>query len=241
MKNGKSKVDKITIEMLKRECRSAHAVIGRLEWMLSNLLDVDTPLTPTGHEMVAVDPPTSPIVDTDKNKAPATDKPQTPKKDIAAIYPFAYQSKRPTFSQMEMWGAIDSITSAKSGKAGENAGNNNPTGNNTSRSKSALATTPANTTKRKRGCPTITRKEAMENYKRIVGERVILNLSDVNMIFGYNESTSGCFIQNAIRRGDLMTIQYGKARKFLAKEVKTFLKEWYAQTEPTTSKSVSGK
>lgn len=83
----------------------------------------------------------------------------------------------------------------------------------------------------KRGTPTISRKEALKNFREIVKDREIIDLQDVNMIFGYNKSTSGTFIRCAIRRGDLSEIKYGKKVKYLAKDVKNFLKEWYDRAE----------
>lgn len=79
----------------------------------------------------------------------------------------------------------------------------------------------------KRGTPSISYKEAMANFRRIIGDRKIVDLKDVNEVFGYNKSTSGQFIKNAIRRGELSFCQSGALRKFVAKNVKNFVKAWY--------------
>lgn len=87
--------------------------------------------------------------------------------------------------------------------------------------------------KHKPGSPKVTRKQALANLRRIVNERKSANESDrldlreVNMIFGYNESTSGTFIKNAIKRGDLLSVRYKKGIKFYPYDVKAFINLYY--------------
>lgn len=83
----------------------------------------------------------------------------------------------------------------------------------------------------KRGFPTIGRKQALKNFREIVGTREIIDLQDVNLVFGYHKSTSGTFIRCAIRRGELAQIQYGSKMKFLAHDLKNFIKTWYDEAE----------
>lgn len=81
---------------------------------------------------------------------------------------------------------------------------------------------------RRRGAPAVDRKSALRNYRDIVRGREIVNLSDVNRIFGYNSSTSGTFVRDAVRHGSLKTIEYGRlGRKFLAKDVMSFIRAYF--------------
>lgn len=80
----------------------------------------------------------------------------------------------------------------------------------------------------KKGCPTLTRKQVLANFNKIVQYREqILDLAEVNKIFGYNKSTGGSFIKHAVKRGELGTIPCGKTMKFLALDVRAFIKSYF--------------
>lgn len=85
---------------------------------------------------------------------------------------------------------------------------------------------------RHRGDPAVDRKSALANFREIVKGREIIHLADVNRIFGYNESTSGHFVRDAVKDGRLATIDYGKSgKKFLAKSVREFIKAYFDAVE----------
>lgn len=89
---------------------------------------------------------------------------------------------------------------------------------------------------RHRGDPAVDRKAALANYREIVKGREIIHLADVNRIFGYNESTSGHFVRDAVTSGRLATIDYGKSgRKFLAKAVREFIRAYFDTIEGKSS------
>lgn len=81
------------------------------------------------------------------------------------------------------------------------------------------------------GTPAIGKKQALKNFAEIAGNKVILDLGDVNRIFGYNRSTSGVFIKNAVKNGELKSITDGAFVKYLAKEVRRFITAYYAKAD----------
>ena len=80
---------------------------------------------------------------------------------------------------------------------------------------------------RKRGTPGIGKSQALKNFREIAGSKELLTLSEVNRIFGYNESTHGRFVKDAIKSGKLPAVKYGEKRKFVAREVRRFIDDYY--------------
>lgn len=80
---------------------------------------------------------------------------------------------------------------------------------------------------RKRGTPGIGKTQAVKNFREIADGRELLTLAEVNRIFGYNESTHGRFVKDAIRSGKLPAVKYGEKRKFVAREVRRFIDEYF--------------
>lgn len=80
---------------------------------------------------------------------------------------------------------------------------------------------------RKRGTPGIGKAQALKNFREIAGTKELLTLAEVNRIFGYNESTHGRFVKDAIKSGKLPDVKYGEKRKFVAREVRRFIDEYY--------------
>ena len=81
---------------------------------------------------------------------------------------------------------------------------------------------------RKRGTPGIGKAQALKNFREIAGSKELLTLAEVNRIFGYNESTHGRFVKDAIKSGKLPAVKYGEKRKFVAREVRRFIDEYYS-------------
>lgn len=88
----------------------------------------------------------------------------------------------------------------------------------------------------KKGCPTITRRQALINFINIALGKDLLTLAQVNQIFGYNESTSGTFIKHAVKRGELLMIPSGKVMKFLSSDVRAFIKSYYDSISSVNTK-----
>ena len=80
---------------------------------------------------------------------------------------------------------------------------------------------------RKRGTPGIGKTQAMKNFREIAGDQQLLTLAEVNRIFGYNESTSGRFIKDAIKNGHISKVPWGKKFKLLARSVKAYITEYF--------------
>lgn len=85
----------------------------------------------------------------------------------------------------------------------------------------------AKATVRKRGTPGIGKAQALKNFREIAGSKELLTLAEVNRIFGYNESTHGRFVKDAIKSGKLPAVKYGEKRKFVAREVRRFIDDYY--------------
>lgn len=84
---------------------------------------------------------------------------------------------------------------------------------------------------RKKGCVTISKAEAMDNFRRFSAGKSLLDLADVNRILGFHKSTSGSFVKLAVRRGDLCSVPVGKEQKFLPIDVRTFINDYF-RTQP---------
>ena len=80
---------------------------------------------------------------------------------------------------------------------------------------------------RKRGTPGIGKSQAMKNFREIAGDQQLLTLAEVNQIFGYNLSTSGNFVKDAIKNGYISKVPWGKKFKLLARSVKAYISEYY--------------
>lgn len=80
---------------------------------------------------------------------------------------------------------------------------------------------------RKRGTPGIGKTQAMKNFREIAGDQQLLTLAEVNKIWGYNESTSGNFVKDAIKNGHISKVPWGKKFKLLARSVKAYISEYY--------------
>lgn len=80
---------------------------------------------------------------------------------------------------------------------------------------------------RKRGTPGIGKAQVLKNFREIAGTKELLTLAEVNRIFGYNESTHGRFVKDAIKSGKLPDVKYGEKRKFVAREVRRFIEEYF--------------
>lgn len=74
----------------------------------------------------------------------------------------------------------------------------------------------------------LSRKEVMDNFRRIASKKDLLDLADVNQILGFHRSTSGSFVKLAVRRGDLGSIPVGKETKFLPIDVRGFISSYFA-------------
>ena len=80
---------------------------------------------------------------------------------------------------------------------------------------------------RKRGTPGIGKSQALKNFREIAGDQQLLALAEVNKIFGYNESTSGNFVKDAIKSGHISKVPWGQKFKLLARSVKAYISEYY--------------
>ena len=87
---------------------------------------------------------------------------------------------------------------------------------------------PATHVRRIKGMPKVSRREAMANFREIAGGKSLLDLADVNRIFGFNRSTSGTFVKNAVANGKLIEVPVGAKRKFVAKDVKRFISAFFS-------------
>lgn len=198
-------------ELLLRECRSFHAMIGRFEQIIKGMPELAI-------EQVIKEAKAENAAETSAGEG-GERKPATRNK---AETPCAAEVKAAGFCAFTQASLFDGVDNADK-TADANAAKNPFTGKIPKSAK--IQKKPV----RRRGTPGIDKAKAMENFRKIVNGREILDLKDVNLIFGYNESTSGTFISCAVKRGDLMTIRYGQHTKFLAKDVKDFVKRWYAQ------------
>ena len=80
---------------------------------------------------------------------------------------------------------------------------------------------------RKRGTPGIGKAQTLKNFREIAGSKELLTLAEVNRIFGYNESTHGRFVKDAIKSGLITKVQWGQKLKFLARSVKSYISEYF--------------
>ena len=121
---------------------------------------------------------------------------------------------------------FDGSASEGSGKGAENESQPSAAGRGTDSHRRAKG---AKERHWKPGYPKVTRREALRNLRQIEKNRAEsgksdrLDLSEVNMIFGFNPSTSGTFIKNAIRRGELITTRYRSSEKFYSYDVRSFI------------------
>lgn len=79
----------------------------------------------------------------------------------------------------------------------------------------------------KKGAPKLTRQQVLSNFRQFAKGKDLLDLSTVNRIFGYAETTSGSFIRHAVKRGELGMIPVGRQNRFLASEVRSFIKSYF--------------
>lgn len=111
-------------------------------------------------------------------------------------------------TQPDLFDGVPAMPSKTAGKPNENAEN-----------------------KRKYGAPKLSKKRVMANYRQIAKSNdQLLDLVDVNRIFGYSPKTGGSFIRYAIRRGDLRATYVGRMQKFLAFDVRNFIATHYERT-----------
>ena len=211
-------------EMVLKELRAAHAVISRAEWVVKQYMNASEP---SNSAKKAENTPSGASEEVGK----ATDTPNCPEAvDCEICADFALpKGKKAIQEEFD----LSESTTGKIGEKENKLKNASEKANKTDE-KSEIdgsATVVKKDIKRKRGTPVIDRRTALANFRTIAGSKEILDLGDVNRIFGYAPNTSGIFIKYAVQRGDLGTITYGAQKKFLARDVKEFIKSWYDSVE----------
>lgn len=92
-----------------------------------------------------------------------------------------------------------------------------------------------------RGEPTLTRSQVNALFSQIANDRDILDRGDVNQIFGYSRTTNGSFVSHAIKRGELGFVACGSQMKFLAIDVKNFIKTYFDRKSRSSNKNKENK
>ena len=194
---------KSTLEMALKKLAAAHAVVSEAEWFVKKAMAENGYPAPMPQK--EANPPSDA-----RDTKPYKDTPQSPKVAQRG------ENQRTAARQ-----PVPPVKGAVQGELFSPAQFAEQKRKEQSRRRPA----PAHRTK---GTPKVSRREALANFREIAGSKTLLDLGDVNRIFGFNRTTSGTFVKTAVAQGRLVEVPVGAKRKFVAKDVRRFIAAYFS-------------